>query len=860
MQLEIRAAGPLASIPQPLATGVCFPPGKVLAVPCACLTAEPAHQVFAQPQVLARWPDGSVRWLLLDFLLPPQVHTVHTWQLHLSPDATTDIPDLLSFDDRPESLAIDTGPARFDLPRQSNTLFLQVPAARLTLTDARGEVHSPLFCTRLEIRGPIRTTAVLEGEACGLRIRARLSFFAGTALVRADLTLHNPRSARHRGGLWDLGDPGSVLFRDFSLHLPLAADPAIVFRPEPGLPLRQTTGRFEIFQGSSGGENWQSPVHVNRHGEVPTQFRGYRVRDGNQETTGLRALPLVAVAGPSHQIAVAVPEFWQQFPTAIEVADGVLSVRLFPGQFGDLFELQGGERKTRTVWLHLGPADTDPAETLGWVHAPAIVRPLLDASNEPGLLLPSPPASGGEGLGVRGADAVLPRLESYFAEALDGECSIPANRERIDEYGWRNFGEIFADHEQVYYTGPQPLISHYNNQFDMVHGFLLHFLRTGDRRWFDLGDTLARHVMDIDIYHTRKDKWSYNGGLFWHTDHYRHAFTATHRCYSKANKRPGRSYGGGPGNEHNYTTGLLLYHFLTGNPDAAAAVVSLADWVVHMEDGRLNLFAVVDDGPSGLTSSTGGRTYHGPGRGAGNSINALLDGWTLTGRRSYLDLAEILVRRCIHPADDLDALNMGDPESRWSASVFLSRLAKYLALKEIIGELDRTYVHAQASLLHYARWMLDHERPYFDQVEKLEFPTEVWAAQEMRKANVFRHAARHADEPLRSQLYDRGEQFAERAWNDLLRFETRAAARAVAIVMIEGLLDCGFRSRSAPPAARAPQTFDFGVPEPFVPQRLRVLGRMRSATGLVEVAFRLLDPRRWLAYRRNTRQGREETP
>ena len=48
----------------------------------------------------------------------------------------------------------------------------------------------------------------------------------------------------------------------------------------------------------------------------------------------------------------------------------------------------------------------------------------------------------------------------------------------------------------------------------------MQFLRTGDARWWRLMDDLARHVRDIDIYHTREDKAAYNGGLFWHTNHY----------------------------------------------------------------------------------------------------------------------------------------------------------------------------------------------------------------------------------------------------------------------------------------------------------------------------------------------------
>jgi hypothetical protein len=428
-----------------------------------------------------------------------------------------------------------------------------------------------------------------------------------------------------------------------------------------------------------------------------------------------------------------------------------------------------------------------------------------------------------------------------------------ANRERVDEYGWRNYGEIFADHEQAYYTGPQPLVSHYNNQFDMVQGFLLHFLRTGDRRWWELGDALARHVTDIDLYHTRQDKAAYNGGLFWFTDHYLHAHTSTHRTYSRRNRPARGDYGGGPGAEHNFTTGLLLHYWLTGNPHSRDAVLQLADWVVAMDDGRRTVLGVVDDSPTGLAS--GSDEYQGPSRAGGNSINALLDAWLLSQRGEYLDYAERLIRRCVHPREDVAALDLLNVEKRWSYTVFLTSLAKYLDVKAEAGQPNQQAAYAQASLLHYARWMLEHERPYFDQADKLEYPTEAWAAQEFRKANVLRLAARHAEEPLRTALFQRGHELADRAWQDLLRFETRTYARAVAVVMIEGLKDCAFRSQGVTPCERIDAGGGFGQPQAFVSQRRRVRERLRHPRGMIGISLRAANPGRWLRFRHLRRTG-----
>ena len=69
--------------------------------------------------------------------------------------------------------------------------------------------------------------------------------------------------------------------------------------------------------------------------------------------------------------------------------------------------------------------------------------------------------------------------------------------------------------------------------------------------------------------------------------------------------------------------------------------------------------------------------------------------------------------------------------------MFLQALGRWLGEKVERGELDNVRVRAAESLLHYARWMAVHEYPYLDKPEKLEFPTETWAAQDIRKSDVF---------------------------------------------------------------------------------------------------------------------------
>jgi hypothetical protein len=850
----IVQSGVASSSLQPVTVGIPFSRSALPAAGSLRLLGPDGQKICLQALPLAQWPDGSIKWLLLDFVLKSVAEGSSRWLL-----CDADGPDsyrpseVLRVHEFPQCVVIDTGRALFHINRKAASLVSRVTVSgrdpmtpdglSMLLTDPAGVTAKPLVeKIAVESRGPVRATVRFEGRfaiRAPVRFVVRLCFFTGTGLVRIRLTAHNPRRARHKGGLWDLGDPGSVLFRDLSLIVGLRDGEPCRLRwkaATDGPEHTQSGGSLEFYQDSSGGENWQSKNHVNRFGKVPCRFRGYRVRTADKEMCGFRASPTISLQGPAGSLGVAVPEFWQQFPKAIELDRQCVAVGLFPKQCGDLFELQGGEQKTHTVWLNWdldGPAELSELE---WVHQRVRVHSTPEYYADSGAI---------EGL-VSARDERAARLDALLAEVVDGRNNVFARREIIDEYGWRHYGEVYADHEAAYYQGPTPVVSHYNNQFDVIHGAILHYLRSGDTRWLDLFDPLSRHVIDVDIYHTDEDRAAYNGGLFWHTDHYKDAFTCTHRTYSRANfKRGDHSYGGGPCNEHNYTTGLLHYFFLTGNPDARDAVVILADWVVNMDDGRKNILGFLDDGPTGLASSTGGGDYHGPGRGCGNSIKALLDAWTLTGAQHYLEKAESLIRRSVHPADDVSARDLLNFEKRWSYIVCLSTLARYLRVKAESGQLDYMYAYARASLVHYACWMVDNEIPYFDRQEQMEYPTETWAAQELRKANVLRMAAEHVDEPERSRLIQRGRVFAERAWSDLMRFPSRTVARSIAIMMIDGLYDASFCEHEPSRLPRPQHEYDFGNPGTFVPQRLRVHSQLRSIGGLARAVLGLVNFKNW---------------
>ena len=824
----ISREGEAIRIGVPLARGALADVGE------AALFDSQDRPLVAQFTALAKWPDRSVKWLLVDTRVSLPANTGQHLAVRRAVGARLEgAIEVLELENR---LRIDTGRAVFELPRNGGSCFASVAIGGVACLDAlglavrasgaRGAALAVRFTqAKIEVCGSVRTSAICSGsiEDRGrevARLELRLIFVDDSAALKIECTIWNPRAARHVGGLWDLGDAGSVRLQDLSIEL-RPAQPPQQLAWQDGLNewRNENAASWVLYQDSSGGERWNSPNHIDARGQPTVSFRGYRVQgaDGATLAQGERASPAVRINSASGWICASVEKFWQNFPKALRWQGGTLGVGLFPAESAAGFELQGGEKKRHTVLIEFG-RDAQP-------QSPATLHAPLNVALDPREVA----ASGAVAYLLPAAEDSNAGYARYINSIVEGEHSVSAKREIIDEFGWRNYGDLYADHEAVNHRGPEPFVSHYNNQYDFVFAAGMHFLRSGEDRWHELMVDAARHLIDIDIYHTTEDRAAFSGGLFWHTDHYQPAATCTHRTYSRRNARG--PYGGGPANEHNYTSGLLRYHYLSGDPEAKAAVLTLADWVLRMDDGTLTFWGLLDPGPTGLATATVEPTNQIVGRGAGNSINALLDAYSASSRREYLGKAEEFVQRCIHPQDDIAALGLLEPEHRWSYLVFLQVLAKYLDLKRELGETDYAFHYARDSLLHYAHWMSQHEVPYKDVLNKVLLPTETWPAQDIRKSHILQLASLHAPSETRAQLQAKAAFFFERCLADLLTFPTAHLTRPQVLLSVYACQYAGAVRCLA--IETPPHNHSFGQPQRFVIQRERVrsvfVARMRVA-------------------------------
>jgi hypothetical protein len=815
-----------------------FPDSRVSEVAELSLRSEDDTEIAYDFRVSERWPCGALRWVRFAWLGSGSLsHHLSIGNASVSPAVQGEalVPNALPPVVKPlphsgrDCVQVDDVTASLDVVLHGGT-----PLRSTTQTQ------------NVDWCGEVATERLFQGvgsDPGGTGVLAwatNVTTYSHDRVQRWALTLRNPKAASHPGGVWELGDANACLIRSAQIGLlrhrdvtattgASASGSKVISRLAVSDRWKSTQGDWKLSQLGSGGQNYRSPIHRDRSGSVHAPHRGYQLVDQNGTVEGDRATPsVIREFDDGSAIGIHVPRFWQNFPKAIGFDGDQITLEIFPEDFGAAHELQPGEQTTVEFWVATGTVDEVKRRIETIIDGP---QPRVDALSvcRSGAI---------PWLTPRDSDLSM-EYAAYLAlvdQAVAGGDSFFHKREKIGQYGWRNFGDLYADHESVYSDSDNPMVSHYNNQYDVIFGFGVHYLQGGDPKFLELMNDLARHVIDIDIYHTDEDRAAYNHGLFWHTTHYVDAGLSTHRSY------PRGTCGGGPSSGHAYSRGLLLYYCMTGDPTAYEAVVKMGEWMIAAEDGSKTKYRWLTGGETGLTSASGNESYHGPGRGPGNAVEVLLNAFELTHERRFLEQAERLIRRVVHPDQDIASLDLLDVENKWFYLIFLQALGRYLEVKISMNEIDMMYAYGKATLLRYADWMAENEEPFLTHPEKLEYPNETWAAQDIRKTEVFQWAARHADAQRRSKFLERAGWFFKHAIEELNQFETKSLCRPVALLLTNGYSYEFFRRGgldTIPESPAAPEV-EFPAPQVFRSQKSRAIRNAKRLVVGSTLAFGLL--------------------
>lgn len=556
---------------RPLTGGVPIAEGAAPEGTVFVLRDDRGNAVPLQTSVLARWKDGSARWLLLDFQSKPpadgKLSYVLSWGEAMQPQE----PDVVVYQSTEEGPALESGDVTVSLADGALLNISERLDIVFSLTDAKGRICDAVVeSAEIETAGTLRSALSLVGSfrtPAGDRVfqfRLRATIYAGLSMVRLEPLI-----------LVD-SDKGIVQrIRELKLVLGahgkpqsarLGGDPGWKGSATSAVRLFQTDDEHYALQGAEG-----------KGGKAP----GWAELDDGQG-----------------DIAVALRDFWQQWPKSLEISPEGVSIGLFPrfqkGDYahmepwykyqylfdGDCYRLRTGQARRWEIWLDLaGDGDS-----------------LARMVNAPLVPAPDPAQAIATGVWDAIAPAGTPEMVEYDAWAenlFNAYChSIEVQR----DYGAMNWGDWFGERQ----------VNWGNHEYDTTNQILIQFARTGDPRYFYVADAAARHSSEVDTVHYVNEEL---GQYF--TEHWPHPGYPPRpgMVHEHAVGHVGSFYSvecvrklfveKGVGNSKNpylcldpfnlghiWTQGMVRHYFLTGDPFLKETVEKIGDNLVQLAEDR----------------------------------------------------------------------------------------------------------------------------------------------------------------------------------------------------------------------------------------------------------------------------------
>ncbi len=500
----------------------------------------------SQARALSRWPDGSVRWAIVDAIANLPAHGAA--KLSVTTVATGAVARASVALDEADRVIIDTGKLRFEIPKQRFALLENLKvgeAAGLSgsVTDSLKideKVLSPQppLNVRIIDNGPVRALVELRGHYNGaFDYLIRVEAYAGHAAVRILHTFESHSS-----------DADNRL-ADLTLGFPL--------------PDEQQRGGSRFRLGRDG----------------------HPASEGNLPSTGLSAVQLdnhrLEVSGKSGDghldgtlhlgsaekgLALIGRWFWQQYPQAFEVTGQQVRYHLWAGQGGSTLA-GSGSAKTHELVVVFGseamPAAQQPAAVAGplighvdaaQMRATRALRNVIDSSGAGAAFLQEFKSAVGRYRERRNSEAWDDRDEATCAP----DSKLPSHP-RTGLYGMWNWGDW---NYPGYHDTTKGCDAWGNLEYDLTQVMALGFAASGDATMLEETIAAARHFMDVDRIHfsTKHPSWV---GM-------NHPKNPRHFSFEL----------GGVDLGHTWTEGLISYTMLTGDERGLEAARAIGEYLV----------------------------------------------------------------------------------------------------------------------------------------------------------------------------------------------------------------------------------------------------------------------------------------
>ncbi len=583
------------------------------------------RQIEAQFCPLSRWPDGSVAWVLLDFLAAtqsgshPASYLLRCQSGGIVPAASRVLADLRqtgsgwTLRSPQQAITLGTTPGALLVMRRGPT---ETPIT-LEMTTGDGAVWR---CGRpdptsvaLELNGPVRAVVKFSGPLLtssgtkGWRYLARLSVYRRQSALGLDISFY-----------WDRAKPRMKQVRSWLLRLPVG-----------GRRVRAAVGT--------------GPLEALRPGEeirlLQDRDDHYTLRTPSSTRDGVQATGLARAAGPGRQWTVVMPQFWQTYPAGFTIRRESLEVDLLPPLPPDTYsdpasresyyrlyawfhqgnyQLRGGQVVRRRMFLvPEALSDQQATRQAAWWSAPLLPQ------GKPEYLC---------GTGILGRPLYVPRAgvwDEYERMFARGFAGLLADRQRNRLFGWMHFGDWYGERG----------LNFGNNEYDLAWALAVQWMRTGRRDYFDRGLELARHYSAVDTRHGEFSR-GFNGLVWEHSFNHVGTFLTTEQLHLPLHDPK----------VHRYLTsdGLSMFH---GSVDPQGHIFQEGNWICAAISGDRFLWdvahRVADNQAYWLTKDFD----FGIERAGGWPLINAVAAYRHTGNPYYLNAARLMIQRCLERQD-----------------------------------------------------------------------------------------------------------------------------------------------------------------------------------------------------------------
>jgi hypothetical protein len=549
--VSVRESDGLARRGGHVTSGVPLPLGALKDPAALALVGPSGGAVPCDFSVLSRWPDGSAKWVLLDFqsdcpaggsvdyrMVAGRAPAAHAQPVEVQEsDGAVELRSAgLSFRASGKCAGL------IESVRLGDRVLVE-PArpVQVVLVAADGGTYTASKPEKLvvEHRGSTRTTVLASGKLLGPKNAGllggkvgydlRLTAFAGKPFIQVAFTLKNGGFYGYEGEK----KPREWLhFKSLRIDMPLAGAAASAVKMAGGehrLEAGQPVSLVQWYKypmadcrGFVYKDVFTSEVTREEAAGMADAVKGWYYCSGaagrQSGHEGLAAGFAELAAAPGLAVGCAVRRFSENFPRGFSATPDCLSVLLWPeGGFwprtgkaceGSTYQFEGGRHKTADMLFWFGDGQAG-GETVGReLDAPLTARAAAAwYGSGTGAVWPLSPA----GITPAAPEAVeaverYERLQLAKVDAAAGDPAGPITPRGPDLWGRVSIPGLWARHPDVFqgWMNYGDLVwgfGYTSLHYDWPYAMMLHHLRTGDGRFMSVGDDMSRHRYDIDQYH-----------------------------------------------------------------------------------------------------------------------------------------------------------------------------------------------------------------------------------------------------------------------------------------------------------------------------------------------------------------------